>query len=248
MTEAGDQVAFRRRGETIGPCGRRRARSDAGQQPSGDGFEHPVADARPVKIIDGFEIVDIEQQHRGTAVRRVARFQRRSKPGKEPLTPGDPGQPIGGILDRLVGRRRHDLVQRGDDALDGAVATKPRAHADGAAMELPRGIAFAGVAAIDGFARQRAPLQLGKLQAAVEIEFVVALTGQRRRGEPKIVDPGSVGRDIAQLAIEHRDAGRDLVDEASDPLRRGRRRRGVAAGCHRQDECLCHPRNIGGSV
>jgi len=53
-------------------------------------FSTPVADACPIEIVDGFEIIDIDEQHRGAAARRAAGFQRRPKPGEDRDRPAIP--------------------------------------------------------------------------------------------------------------------------------------------------------------
>ena len=60
----------------------------------------------------------------------------------------------------------------------------------------------------------------------------MAAARERCRGETKGVDPARIGRDIAQLGVEHRDAGRDLVDEMPQPIRREGTALAADACCH----------------
>src|SRR5437763_3609537 len=60
----------------------------------------------------------------------------------------------------------------------------------------------------------------------------MAAARERCRGETKGVDPARIGRDVAQLGVEHRNAGRNLVDEMPQPIRR----EGIALA----DDACCH--------
>ncbi len=121
-------------------------------------------------------------------------------------------------------------MQRRDDADDGAIAREARPDADHPFAQLPRGIVVDTAAAPDRLSTQRALLQLRKLRAARQIEIVMALTRERDHRQTECVNPGGIGCDIAQLAVEHRDAGRDVVDELGYPLRRRRVALGVGGG------------------
>src|SRR5947208_7431291 len=73
--------------------------------------------------------------------------------------------------------------------------------------------------AFDGVAGERTVLQFGDAEPAETPDLVMAAARERCRGETKGVDPARIGRDVAQLGAEHRDAGRDLVDEMPQPIR-----------------------------
>src|SRR5205085_10871064 len=73
--------------------------------------------------------------------------------------------------------------------------------------------------AFDGVAGARPVLQFVDAVATSSPDLILAVASERCRGETKGVDPARIGRDIPQLGVEHRDAGRDLVDEMPHPIR-----------------------------
>src|SRR5437868_12288043 len=86
--------------------------------------------------------------------------------------------------------------------------------------------------AFDGVAGERTVLQFGDAEPAETPDLVMAAARERYRGETEGIDPARIGRDIAQLGVEHRNAGRNLVDEMPQPIRR----EGIALA----DDACCH--------
>ena len=157
------------------------------------------------------------------------------------MAPGDAGQLIGGVLQAVIALSRHYLMQRGDHAEERPVGTDPRARADDPMPQPPGVVALDAVATFGCFAGQGSTLQFGDLEPAEQVDLIMPAPGQRHGGEAKGGDPGGVRGDVAEFAIEHRDAGRNLVDELPNPVRL--KRFGLAA------DARCHGRgNVGANA
>ena len=225
---------------TIGARCEQRVRAGSGNEPGGDRFQHAVTDPRSIEIVHALEIIDIEQEHRNRLARIAA--ERRAKPGEKPMAPGDAGQLIGRVLQAVVALGRHHLMQRGDHTEDRPVVTDPWARADDPMAQPAGAVALDAVAALGSFAGEGSTLQFGDLKPAQKIELIMLPPGQRHRGEAKSGDPGGIRGDVAQLAIEHRDAGRNFIDELLYPVRLKRFGLAVDAGCHGRAIVEANPR------
>ena len=106
--------------ELVAPEARRRvALATARSQYLGRGLEHPVPRVVAVRVVDGFEAVEIACQQREAIARATRRQQRLAQPVEEERAIGEPGEAVAEreiVEPRVVAHPLRDVVDHRDDA------------------------------------------------------------------------------------------------------------------------------------
>ena len=179
-------------------------------------FKTAVAEAGAVKVVDAFEIVDVEKEHRGRAEIAAGR-QHRAHMRHEAVPPREPGQLVVNIREPAIGLRQRDLMHRGDDARGLALRTAA-ASADQEAARLAGRIGLAQLARFDRLPVERLLQELGDDRPAQRIELVMAVAGDFAAGYAEHIEPWPVRGHILQLAVEDRGGGGEIGHKGRHPF------------------------------
>ena len=194
------------------------ARPGAGDEALGGDPQHPVADPDPVQIVDVAKAADVDREDRDLAALRIRVGPYLPQSAGEFMAVGKPGQPVRHRLQHVFAGERMVLAQRNDDPGDDAIRIAVRSRAEYWAPRFAAGIIVQCPVMLDVLAGEGAQLHLLQCLGAGLVELAVAAAGKRRRRETEGTRPGCAGGNIAQVAVEQRNCGRDLAQELGAPI------------------------------
>ena len=213
-----------------------------GREAVGDLGEHPVADEVPVGVVDALEVVDVgdQQADRGVAPRGAIELGR-ERLGEVPAVE-DAGERIDAAAAIGLVARCCELVRDapalgdvGDHAVDqhAAVGRAPRAGA----IEDPAGLAVGphdAVLDLDRLAVRHALVRRAERREVVGVHGGLPLVVQslERDGAPeRAEDARARVQGLAEMPLDARDVGVDVLVDRLDDVRQPRARLGERERC-----------------